>query len=60
MIDCRGIPTRACALCGSTLFTVQVEFDEGYEISSYLLDCQCAYCHAKLTAPTPLDLVEIF
>jgi hypothetical protein len=59
MIDCRGIPTRVCVVCGSDLFTVQVQFDEDYEIIGYLLDCECAYCHAKLTAPTPLDLIEM-
>jgi len=55
-IDARGIPTRVCINCGSDLFTVQVCFDENYEISGYLLNCECAYCHTKLTAPTPLDL----
>ena len=33
-------------------------FDEDYEIIGYLLDCECAYCQTKLTAPTPLDLIE--
>jgi hypothetical protein len=55
--DMRGIPTREC-VCGSTLFTIQASFDEAYEIAGYLLDAQCAYCGTKLTAPTPLDLVE--
>ena len=59
MLDCRVIPTRECINCGSNLFTVQVQFDEAYEITSYLLDCECAYCHTKLTAPTPLDLIEM-
>lgn len=59
MLDCRGIPTRMCINCGSDIFTVQVQFDEAYEITSYLLNCQCAFCHTKLTAPTPLDLVEM-
>ncbi len=58
ILDARGIPTRTCPVCNSTLFTVQVSFDEDYEIAGYLLDCECAYCHTKLTAPTPLDLVE--
>ena len=58
ILDARGIPTRTCPVCKSTLFTVQVSFDEDYEIAGYLLDCECAYCHTKLTAPTPLDLVE--
>jgi hypothetical protein len=58
MLDCRGIPTRVCVKCGSDLFTVQVQFDEDYEIIGYLLDCECAYCQTKLTAPTPLDLIE--
>lgn len=56
ILDARGIPTRTCPVCNSTLFTVQVSFDEDYEIAGYLLDCECAYCHTKLTAPTPLDL----
>lgn len=58
-IDARGIPTRVCVTCGSNLFTVQVTFDEEYEICGYLLDCECAYCHTKLTAPTPLDLISV-
>lgn len=58
ILDARGIPTRTCPVCNSTLFTVQVSFDEDYEIAGYLLDCECAYCHTKLTAPTPLDLLE--
>jgi len=60
MLDCRGIPTRVCVSCGSDIFTVQVQFDEDYEIASYLLNCKCAYCDTKLTAPTPLDLIESF
>ena len=59
ILDARGIPTRTCPVCNSTLFTVQVSFDEDYEIAGYLLDCECAYCHTKLTAPTPLDLVVL-
>ena len=58
ILDARGIPTRTCPVCNSALFTVQVSFDEDYEIAGYLLNCECAYCHTKLTAPTPLDLVE--
>jgi hypothetical protein len=57
MLDARGIPTRVCPCCGHDLFTVQVSFDEDYEICGYLLNCECAYCHTKLTAPTPLDLI---
>ena len=57
ILNIRGIPTREC-ICGSTLFTIQAEFDEEYELSGYLLDAHCAYCGCKLTAPTPLDLVE--
>jgi hypothetical protein len=56
-LSLRGIPTREC-ICGSDLFTIQATFDEGYEIAGYLMNAECAYCHAKLTAPTPLDLVE--
>lgn len=56
-LDARGIPTRVCPSCNGDLFTVQVSFDEGYDVAGYLLDCECAYCHTKLTAPTPLDLV---
>lgn len=57
MLDARGIPTRVCPNCNGDLFTLQASFDEGYEVAGYLLDCECAYCHTKLTAPTPLDLV---
>jgi hypothetical protein len=57
-LDTRGIPSRVCLNCGSDLFTIQACFDENYEISGYLLDAECAYCKTKLTAPTPLDLME--
>lgn len=59
MLDARGIPTRVCLNCGGDLFTVQVSFDEDYEITGYLLNCECAYCQTKLTAPTPLDLIDV-
>lgn len=59
-INARGIPTRICVSCGSDLFTIQVIFDDNYEVALYLLDCECAMCHTKLTAPTPLDLVESY
>jgi hypothetical protein len=59
MLDARGIPTRECPNCASTLFTVQVMFDENYEIGMYLLNAECAMCHTLITAPTPLDLVEL-
>ncbi len=58
MLNTRGIPTRVCLNCGSDLFTIQAIFDEDYEIGLYLLDCECAYCHSKITAPTPLDLAK--
>lgn len=58
MLDARGIPTRECPSCSSTLFTIQAVFDEDYEIGMYLLDAECAYCATKLTAPTPLDLIK--
>jgi len=57
-MDARGIPTRECPSCSSDLFTVQVKFDEDYEIGMYLLDAECAYCGTKITAPTPLDLAQ--
>ena len=58
MLDARGIPTRECPSCASTLFTIQAVFDEAYEIAQYFLDAECAICHTKVTAPTPLDLVH--
>lgn len=58
MLDARGIPTRECPVCASTLFTIQAVFDEAYEIAQYFLDAECAMCHTKLTAPTPLDLID--
>jgi len=54
MLDARGIPTRECPSCASTLFTIQAVFDEAYEIAQYLLDAECAICHTN----TPLDLVH--
>jgi len=59
MLDARGIPTRACPNCGSTLFTIQASFDEDYEIAGYLLNAECSSCKTKITAPTPLDLLEV-
>lgn len=58
MLDARGIPTRECPNCASTLFTIQATFDEDYEIGMYLLNAECAMCKTLLTAPTPLDLVD--
>lgn len=58
ILDARGIPTRECPSCASTLFTIQAVFDEDYEVGMYLLDAECAMCHTKVTAPTPLDLPE--
>ena len=58
MLDARGIPTNECPSCASTLFTVQVSFDDNYLISGYLLDAKCAYCETLITCPTPLDHAE--
>ena len=58
MLDARGIPTRECPVCASTLFTIQAVFDEAYEVAQYFLDAECAMCHTRLTAPTPLDLID--
>jgi hypothetical protein len=58
MLDARGIPTRECPSCASTLFTIQAVFDEGYEIAQYLLNAECAICKTRVTAPTPLDLIH--
>jgi hypothetical protein len=57
MLDARGIPTRECPNCASTLFRIHAVFDDSYEIVQYLLDAECSICHTKITAPTPLDLV---
>jgi hypothetical protein len=59
MLDARGIPTRVCPSCWSSLFTIQAVFYESYEIAGYLTNAECAACKTKLTAPTPLDLVEL-
>ena len=58
MLDARGIPTRECPTCASTLFTIQAVFDEAYEVAQYFLDAECAMCHTRLTAPTPLDIID--
>jgi hypothetical protein len=58
MLDARGIATRVCPSCGSTLFTVQVQFDEDYNVQGYLLNAKCAMCDTLLSAPTPLDHPE--
>lgn len=52
-MDLRGTPTHLC-VCGSDVFDLRVTFDD-YEISTYLLDMQCANCGSLATAPTPLD-----
>lgn len=59
MLDARGIPTRECPSCASTLFTIQAVFNDEYEVAMYLLNAECAMCHTKITAPTPLDLPNI-
>ena len=46
-------PLHVC-ICGSTLWSVQAMFEDG-EISLYMLDMECALCHSKATAPTPMD-----
>ena len=58
MLDARGIPTRECPSCASTLFTIQAVFNDNYEIGMYLLNAECAMCHTKVTAPTPLDIID--
>lgn len=52
-MDLRGTPTHEC-ICGSRVFHLPVSFED-YEISTYLLDMQCANCGSMATAPTPLD-----
>jgi C4-type Zn-finger protein len=56
VVDLRGIPTAECPMCGSNIITINAVFDSDYEISLYMLDAECAMCHTRLTAPTPLDL----
>ena len=58
MLNARGIPTAECPTCASRLFTIKAMFDEEYNVSLYLLDAECAMCHTKVTAPTPLDLLR--
>ena len=57
-LDARGIPTNECPNCANRLFTVQVSFDDDYNVGSYFLDAECAMCGTLLTAPTPLDHAE--
>jgi ribosomal protein S27E len=57
-ISTRGIPSNECLACGSTLFTVQVQFDEDYNVASYLLNAECAICGSLVTAPTAIDHPE--
>lgn len=45
--------THIC-ICGSTLWNLQVTFDD-YEIASYNLDMECAVCGTRAIAPTPID-----
>lgn len=54
VLDQRGLPTNACLVCGSNLFTIHAVFED-YEIVGYLLDAHCADCGSPLTAPCPVD-----
>jgi len=56
-INQRGVPTHECFNCGGRLFTIQASF-ENYDISGWLLDAECAYCHSPLTVPCPVDNPE--
>jgi hypothetical protein len=55
MLDARGLPTPECPSCGSWLLKVTLNFDEEYNICSYLLEGECAMYNTLLTVPTPLD-----
>ena len=57
-LDARGIPTNECPTCANRLFTVQVSFDDDYNVGQYFLDAECAMCGTLVTAPTPLDHAE--
>ena len=57
-LDARGIPTNECPNCANRLFTVQVSFDDDYNVGQYFLDAECAMCGTLVTAPTPLDHME--
>lgn len=57
-LDARGIPTNACPVCGGNILTVDVIFDNNYEISFYMFDAMCAQCGTLVTAPTPENLVR--
>lgn len=54
-VDCRGIPTRCCPMCGHTFFRALVRFDEDYTIGFYVLDGECDDCGALVTLPTEID-----
>jgi len=52
--DLRGLgPIHEC-LCGSELFNVMCQFEDG-EISMYLLEAACVICGSSVTVPTPID-----
>ena len=57
-LDARGIPTNECPSCASRLFTVQVCFDDDYNVGQYFTDAMCSICFTLVTAPTPLDHPE--
>ena len=57
-LDARGIATNECPTCANRLFTVQVSFDDDYNVGQYFLDAECAMCGTLVTAPTPLDHPE--
>lgn len=55
MIDLGQI-THVC-ICGSRLWLVKCIFHE-YEIAAYMLDMECAMCHARAITPTLADKPE--
>ena len=57
-LDARGIPTNECPSCANRLFTVQVSFDDDYNVGQYFLDAECAMCGTLVTAPTAIDHPE--
>lgn len=52
-------PTRMCPVCGSEWLLIQAQFDEEGELTFYSLDAECNACGHELTAPTPLDYINL-
>ena len=43
-----------CPTCGSFVWNIKASFQD-YELATYFLDMECAFCGTYALAPTPQD-----